>query len=71
MLIPKFWQVWKTVGGPALQKRDSRMSGLTKQEAKLVDQKGVGIRQDEANVSGSIKKGEVVVQVAFLRKESC
>jgi len=37
---------------------------------KLVDQKGVGTRQDEGDVSDSIKKGKVRAQVTFLRKES-
>jgi len=30
---------------------------------KIVDQKGVGSRQDKGDVSGSIKKGEVRVRV--------
>ena len=37
---------------------------------KFVDQKGVGTRQDEGDVSGSIKNGKVRVQVTFWRKES-
>ena len=32
---------------------------------KLVNQKGVRTRQDEGDVSGSIKKGKVRVQVTF------
>ena len=32
---------------------------------KLVDQKGVGTRQDEGDVSGSIRKREVRVQVTI------
>ena len=36
----------------------------------LVDQKCVTTRQDEGNVSHSIMKGEVIVQIAFLREES-
>jgi len=37
---------------------------------KLVDRKGVGTRQDEGDVSGSIRKGKVRVQVTFLREKS-
>jgi len=42
------------------------MSESTKRGTmKLVDQKDVGTRQDEGNMSSSIKKGKVKVQVTF------